>query len=112
MPNYREDLDRVFHALSDPTRRALIERLVRGPASVTELARPFEMALPSLLQHLGVLERAGLVTSTKVGRVRTVQLAVEALSPGADWIGRQRLPAERRLDRLGDFLTPDNPKEN
>ncbi len=102
----------MFHALSDPTRRALIERLVRGPASVTELARPFEMALPSLLQHLGVLERAGLVTSTKVGRVRTVQLAVEALSPGADWIGRQRLPAERRLDRLGDFLTPDNPKEN
>ncbi|WP_154792468.1 ArsR/SmtB family transcription factor [Occultella kanbiaonis] len=112
MPNYREDLDRVFHALSDPTRRALIERLVRGPASVTELARPFEMALPSLLQHLGVLERAGLVTSTKVGRVRTFQLAVEALSPGADWIGRQRLPAERRLDRLGDFLTPDNTKEN
>ncbi len=102
----------MFHALSDPTRRALIERLVRGPASVTELARPFEMALPSLLQHLGVLERAGLVTSTKVGRVRTFQLAVEALSPGADWIGRQRLPAERRLDRLGDFLTPDNTKEN
>ncbi|CAM3299349.1 helix-turn-helix transcriptional regulator [Occultella aeris] len=112
MPNYRDDLDRVFHALSDPTRRALIERLVRGPASVSELARPFEMALPSLLQHLGVLERAGLVTSTKVGRVRTFQLAVDALTPGADWIGRQRLPAERRLDRLGDFLTPDNTKEN
>jgi DNA-binding transcriptional ArsR family regulator len=112
MPNHREDLDRVFHALADPTRRALIERLVRGPASVTELARPFEMALPSLLQHLGVLERAGLVTSTKVGRVRTFQLAVDALSSGADWIGRQRLPAERRLDRLGDFLTPDNTKEN
>jgi DNA-binding transcriptional ArsR family regulator len=112
MPNYREDLDRVFHALSDPTRRALIERLVLGPASVSELARPFEMAMPSLLQHLTVLERAGIVASTKVGRVRTFQLTVDALSPGADWIGRQRLPAERRLDRLGDFLTPDNTKEN
>ncbi|TDE95049.1 ArsR family transcriptional regulator [Occultella glacieicola] len=112
MPKHREDLDRVFHALSDPTRRALIERLVRGPASVSELARPFEMALPSLLQHLSVLERAGLVTSSKVGRVRTFQLAVEALTPGAEWIGRQRLPAERRLDRLGDFLTPDTTKEN
>ncbi|MBZ2197944.1 ArsR/SmtB family transcription factor [Occultella gossypii] len=112
MPNYREDLDRMFHALSDPTRRALIERLVLGPASVSELARPFEMAMPSLLQHLTVLERAGIVTSSKVGRVRTFQFAVDALSPGADWIGRQRLPAERRLDRLGDFLTPDNTKEN
>jgi DNA-binding transcriptional ArsR family regulator len=98
------DLDRMFHALSDPSRRAMVERLVRGPASVSELARPFTMALPSLVQHLGVLESAGIVTSTKVGRVRTCQLAPEALTPAAKWISKQRLPAERRLDRLGAFL--------
>ena len=94
----------MFHALSDPSRRALVERLARGPASVSELARPFDMALPSLMQHLGVLESAGIVLSEKVGRVRTYQLKPDALSPAADWIGRQRLPAERRLDRLGAFL--------
>ena len=74
MPKY-SDLDRVFHALGDSSRRAMVERLSRGPASVSELARPFEMALPSVVQHLGVLEAAGLVTSEKVGRVRTYQLA-------------------------------------
>jgi DNA-binding transcriptional ArsR family regulator len=99
------DLDRMFHALSDATRRAMVERLARGPASVSELARPFSMALPRVVQHLGVLESAGVVTSTKVGRVRTYQLAPEALTPAAEWIGRQRLPAEQRLDRLGAFLT-------
>ena len=83
----------------------MVERLAAGPASVTELARPFQVALPTVVQHLGVLEAAGVVTSTKVGRVRTYQLAPEALTPAADWIGRQRLPAERRLDRLGTFLT-------
>jgi DNA-binding transcriptional ArsR family regulator len=102
----------MFYALSDATRRAMLERLVRGPASVTELARPFDMALPSLVQHLGVLEDAGIVTSTKVGRVRTYQLAPEALTPAAQWIGRQRLPAERRLDRLGQLLTPTPQKES
>lgn len=95
----------MFQALSDPNRRAMVERLARGPASVSELARPFDMALPSLMQHLGVLESAGIVTSEKVGRVRTYQLAPDALTPAGDWIGRQRLPAERRLDRLGAFLT-------
>jgi len=102
----------MFYALSDATRRAMLERLVRGPASVTELARPFDMALPSLVQHLGVLEDAGIVTSTKVGRVRTYQLAPEALTPAAQWIGRQRLPAERRLDRLGQLLTRSPQKES
>lgn len=82
----------------------MVERLTRGPASVSELARPFDMALPSVVQHLGVLEAAGIVVSTKVGRVRTYQLAAGALTPAAVWIGRQRLPAERRLDRLADFL--------
>jgi DNA-binding transcriptional ArsR family regulator len=95
----------MFHALADASRRAMVERLAAGPASVTELARPFQVALPTVVQHLGVLEAAGVVTSTKVGRVRTYQLAPEALTPAADWVGRQRLPAERRLDRLGTFLT-------
>jgi DNA-binding transcriptional ArsR family regulator len=89
----------------------MVERLVRGPASVSELARPFDLALPSVVQHLGVLEAAGIVTSTKVGRVRTYQLAPEALTPAADWISQQRLPAERRLDRLGEFLTRPTEKE-
>ena len=104
-------LDRIFHALGDPSRRAMVERLVRGPASVTELARPFDMALPSVVQHLVVLETAGIATSTKVGRVRTYQLAIDALTPAADWVGRQRLPAEQRLDRLGTFLTTSSTKK-
>ena len=83
----------------------MVERLARGPASVSELARPFEMALPSVVQHLAVLEGAGIVSSTKVGRVRTYQLATVALAPAAEWISHQRLPAERRLDRLGALLT-------
>jgi DNA-binding transcriptional ArsR family regulator len=82
----------------------MAERLARGPASVSELARPFDMALPSVVQHLAVLESAGVVTSTKVGRVRTCQLAVGALSPAKEWLDRQQLPAERSLDRLGNFL--------
>src|SRR6202162_1746191 len=104
MPKYLA-LDRVFHALGDSSRRALVARLSRGPASVSELAQPFEMALPTVVQHLGVLEAAGIVTSTKLGRVRTYQLLPEALTPAAEWMSRQRLPAERRLDRLGTFLT-------
>ena len=94
----------MFHALADGTRRAMVERLVRSPASVSELARPFAMSMPAVVQHLKVLEDAGIVTSEKVGRVRTVQLAPDALRVGGDWIGRQRLPAERQLDRLGDVL--------
>ena len=99
----------MFHALVDGSRRAMVERLSRGPASVSELARPFEMALPTIVQHLGVLEAAGIVSSTKVGRVRTYQLVPGALNPAADWIGQQRLPAERRLDRLGTFLDSSSP---
>ena len=99
----------MFHALVDSSRRAMVERLSRGPASVSELARPFEMALPTIVQHLGVLEAAGIVRSTKVGRVRTYQLVPGAMTPAADWIGRQRLPAERRLERLGTFLEGANP---
>ena len=83
----------------------MVERLVQGPASVSDLARPLDMALPTVVQHLGVLEEAGIVASTKVGRVRTYQLSADALSPAAEWIGRQRLPAEQRLDRLGAYLS-------
>ena len=89
----------------------MVERLAHGPASVTELARPLDMALPSVVQHLGVLEDAGLVESTKVGRVRTYQRTPDALAPAAEWISRQRLPAERRLDRLGTYLARAHPKE-
>jgi DNA-binding transcriptional ArsR family regulator len=84
----------------------MVERLARGPASVSTLAQPFDMALPTVVQHLAVLEAAGLVTSAKVGRVRTYQLAVGALDPATAWMSMQRLPAERRLDRLGAHLTP------
>jgi DNA-binding transcriptional ArsR family regulator len=101
----------MFHALGDSSRRATVERLSRGPASVTELAKPFDMSLPTVLQHLGVLEEAGIVTSSKVGRVRTYQLVPGGLGPAAEWIGRQRLPAERRLDRLGDVLNRPITKE-
>ena len=89
----------------------MVELLVRGPASVSELSRLFDTSLPTIVQHLGVLETAGIVTSTKVGRVRTYQLASEALTPGAEWISRQRLPAERQLDRLGTFLNHPTDKE-
>src|ERR1700722_16443130 len=97
-------LDQIFHALGDASRRAMVERLSRGPASVSELARPFPVALPTVVQHLGVLETAGIVTPTKAGRVRPYQLVPGALDGARDWIGQQRLPAERRLDRLGTFL--------
>jgi DNA-binding transcriptional ArsR family regulator len=102
----------MFQALSDGSRRAMIERLARGPASVSDLARPFDMSLPAVVQHLAVLEAAGIVMSEKVGRVRTYQLAPGALAPCGEWLGRQRLPAERRLDRLGALLTdPEDPQE-
>ena len=97
-------LDRVFHALGDPSRRAMVERLSRGPASVSDLARPFDMALPTVVEHLRVLETAGIVSSTKLGRVRTYQLAVDGFGEAIDWMTEHRLPAERRLDRLGEVL--------
>jgi DNA-binding transcriptional ArsR family regulator len=96
----------MFHAVADSTRRAMVERLVQGPASVTELASPFAMSMPAIVQHLRVLEDAGIVTSEKVGRVRTVQLAPGALAAGREWISEQQLPAERQLDRLGAVLAP------
>lgn len=104
MPNQSVDLTRVFHALADPTRRAVLERLSRGPAAMTELARPFPMALPSFSQHLGVLEECGLVRSRKVGRVRTYQLAPQPLEEAQDWMAAQRTNWECRLSQLDDYL--------
>ncbi|MGC5334182.1 ArsR/SmtB family transcription factor [Micromonospora sp. DT62] len=97
-------LDGVFHALSDPTRRRVVELLGRGPATTSELARPFDMALPSFTQHLGVLERAGLVTSEKKGRVRTYRLAPQPLEHVDTWLAGQRATWSRRLDQLDSFL--------
>jgi DNA-binding transcriptional ArsR family regulator len=98
------DLDRLFHALADPARRAIVERLSRGPASVTELARPLPMSLPAAIQHLGVLEAAGLVHSQKRGRIRQCAIEPHALSLAEQWINARRIEWERRLDRLGDYL--------
>jgi len=98
------DLDAVFHALADATRRAILERLVGGPASVSQLAEPFGSALPTIVKHLRVLQDAGLVESQKAGRVRTYQLVADALVGANDWVARQRRPQERQLDRLGEHL--------
>jgi DNA-binding transcriptional ArsR family regulator len=97
-------IDGVFRALSDPTRRHVLERLSRSPASVSELARPFDMALPSFVEHLRVLEGCGLVRSKKIGRVRTYRLVPKRLKLAEDWLGRQRALWERRLDQLDDYL--------
>jgi DNA-binding transcriptional ArsR family regulator len=104
MLNQSTDLDRLFHALADPARRAIIERLSRGPAAVSELARPLPMSLPAAMQHLGVLEAAGLVRSEKVGRVRTCAIEPQALSQAERWINARRTEWEHRLDRLGEYL--------
>jgi DNA-binding transcriptional ArsR family regulator len=104
MPNQSGSLDQVFQALADPTRRNLVERLVRSPASVSELARPQAMSLPAVMQHLQVLEACGLVRSEKTGRVRTCRIEPGALRAAEDWIGRQRTVWESRLDRLGSYL--------
>ena len=105
MPNQQAALTAVFRSLADPTRRAVIERLGRGPVAVTELARPFKMALPSFAQHLEVLEDCGLVTSQKVGRVRTYRLVPRRLAAAHTWLGTQRALWERRLDQLDATLT-------
>lgn len=104
MINQKPNLDRMFHALADPARRAMIERLSRGPAPVSELAKPLPMSLPAAMQHLGVLEAAGLVRSEKVGRVRTCVIEPEALSLAEQWINARRIEWSHRLDRLGDYL--------
>ncbi|MFE5409323.1 ArsR/SmtB family transcription factor [Microbacterium sp. NPDC056569] len=112
MPNYRQEVDEVLRALADPTRRAVVERLAESPAVVSDLLAPFSMALPSLLQHLRVLEDARVVTSSKQGRVRTVSLRPGALDVLHLWLGEQRTSAERQADRLGVHLARMTPKES
>ena len=111
MTNY-STIGPVFQALADPTRRAVVERLTRGPASVTDLARPFGMALPSFTQHLGVLERCGLVRSRKQGRVRTYALEPRPLAAAGDWLNRQRATWEQRLNQLDQYLIEESEKES
>ena len=104
MLNQSPDLDRLFRALADPARRAIVERLTRGPAPVSELARPLPMSLPSAMQHLSVLEAAGLVHSEKVGRVRTCTIEPRALSQAEQWINARRIEWEHRFNRLDEYL--------
>ena len=104
MLNYPAQIDRVFHALADPTRCQIVERLSRGPTSVTALAEPFPMSLAAVLQHVQVLEASGIVRSEKIGRVRTCHLEAAALRAAERWITERRTMWEHRLDRLGDFL--------
>ena len=110
MLNQSDGLDRAFHALADPTRRAIVERLAREPTSVSALARPLAMSLPAVMQHLAVLEASGLVRSAKSGRVRMCRVEPEALSLAERWINERRTEWEHRLDRLGDYLATMNEK--
>lgn len=105
MAKHNPDLSLLFHALSDPTRRAMLERLAKGPAPVTELAGPTGLRLPTVLRHLAVLEEAGLITTAKDGRVRSCAFVPQALAPMQDWLEGQRALWEARLDRLEDYVT-------
>ena len=112
MPKYLGELDAVLRALADPNRRAIVERLALSPAVVSDLTAVAPMALPSLMQHLRVLEDAGVVTSSKQGRVRTVSLRPGGLDVLHLWLGEQRTSAERRADRLGIHLARTSSKES
>ena len=106
-------IDDSFRALAEPTRRAIIERLSQGPAAVSDLAKPFDMTLAAVVQHVQVLEGCGLVRSEKTGRVRTCRLEPDGLKGLADWVAERRMLMERRFDRLGEILAetgPDNSK--
>ena len=107
-----QQLDRVFHALSDPTRRLMVERLSRGPASVSQLAEPLDMTLAAVVQHLQVLEGSGLVSTEKLGRVRTCRIEPATLSAAETWITRRRALWERRLDRLGEVIAEERKKKS
>jgi DNA-binding transcriptional ArsR family regulator len=114
VPNQSAQLNRVFQALADPTRRSVLSRLARGTAAVSELAQPFDMALPSFLQHLEVLEKCGLVSSRKSGRVRTYKLLPHPLQAAEGWMVEQRRFWDRRLDQLDEYLeefSADQPKK-
>jgi DNA-binding transcriptional ArsR family regulator len=103
--SHKPDVDRIFQALGDPTRRRIMERLSEGPVSVSSLAQPLEITLAAVVQHLQVLEECGLVRTEKVGRVRTCSIDPKGLDAAGKWISDRRSIWERRLDRLGDLLT-------
>jgi DNA-binding transcriptional ArsR family regulator len=104
MLNQSKSLDLTFQALADPTRRAMLARLTRGAASVSELAQPLDMSLPAVMQHLAVLEGSGLVRSEKIGRIRTCRMEPRALSLAEQWINQRRIEWGRHFDRLGEYL--------
>src|SRR5438093_6036020 len=104
MHRKKPDIDRVFHALGDPSRRAIVEKLSEGPLSVSRLAEPLDITLAAVVQHLQVLEESGLVQTAKVGRVRTCRIETAGLAAAAQWIGDRRSMWEHGLDRLGEFL--------
>ena len=111
MLQYQQPLGLAFQALSDPTRRAMVERLARGPASVSELAEPLPMSMSAVVQHLKVLEASGLVVSEKTGRVRTCRVEPQALTAAERWLNERRRSVERDLDRLGAWLAETAPEE-
>ena len=112
MTTATESVDRVFQALSDPTRRQVLERLSHSPASVSELAAPFDMSLPAFVQHLGVLEECGLVRSTKLGRIRTFRIVPKRLHVVEHWLDKQRSIWEKRLDQLDSYLVDLKEKQS
>ncbi|WP_428680224.1 ArsR/SmtB family transcription factor [Sphingopyxis sp.] len=111
MVNQQTALDTVFHALADPTRRAVIGRLLKGAAPVTRLAEPFEMGLPAFLKHLTVLESSGLIRSEKAGRVRTCHINADRLAAAEGWLAEQRAVWQGRTDRLAAFAEAQHPPE-
>jgi DNA-binding transcriptional ArsR family regulator len=104
-------VDRVFHALAEPTRRAIVERLSAGPSSVSDLAKPFDMTLAAIVQHLQVLEQSGVIRTEKVGRVRTCRIEPRGLRLAEKWIAERRTLWERRLDRLADVLAEQDTEQ-
>jgi DNA-binding transcriptional ArsR family regulator len=111
MEQYPEQLNGIFQALADPTRRAVLGRLGRGPASISELAKPFDMALPSFMKHIHSLEESGWIRTRKEGRVRTCVIQKKAFSVADAWLSEQRALWKGRTDRLEQFVTSDRKKE-
>jgi DNA-binding transcriptional ArsR family regulator len=111
MPSRKATIDRVFHALGDPTRRAIVDKLSEGPLSVSRLAVPLDITVTAVIQHLQVLEESGLVNTEKVGRVRTCRIETAGFSALEQWIGDRRSMWEHRLDRLGDLLAESDEGE-
>ncbi|MET0402324.1 MAG: metalloregulator ArsR/SmtB family transcription factor [Cystobacter sp.] len=111
MEQYPEQLSGIFQALADPTRRAVLRRLGDGPASISELAKPFDMALPSFMKHIQLLEASGWIHTRKAGRVRTCVLEKKPLAAAESWLSEQRALWESRTDRLEMFVTASRNKE-